>query len=160
MTIFETAKTIPFTQVLDGLGIHVDRGYYLCPFHDDQKPSAKIYTRSNDSNCFVCQKNIDAINLYSDRFNLSPLLACKKLLSDFSITFDDRYVYKEPVKTTEQIEDEIVLMFCNRINAITFDTSKDIVFSEVMYCMEQLKRPDLTNCTQEILLNHIKGLTC
>ena len=158
MTIFETAKkTIPFTDVLARLGIEVKRNYFLCPLHSDTRPSAKIYTRSNDAHCYSCQKNVDAVNLYSQRFNISPIEACKKLLSDFSITFDDRYVYKKPEKTTEQIEDEIILMFCNKINDITLSTIEQKCFSDVMYCMELLKRSELTCCTRETLSRHIKG---
>ena len=158
MTIFETAKTnIPFTSVLNTLGIHVEKGYYLCQFHDDRKPSAKIYTRSNDSTCFVCNKQIDSINLYSQRFNLKPLAAARKLLSDFSISHDDSYVYKKPIKTAEQKEDAIVFDICTKIDSLTRAATEQKCFDDVMYAMNLLNRSELTNCAKEVLLNHIKG---
>ena len=52
------AKEFPITELLD-----VKRGTTLCLWHDDHRPSMKVYP-DNHVYCFSCARNADAIDVY------------------------------------------------------------------------------------------------
>lgn len=54
----QRAREYPIADLLE-----VKRTFTLCIFHDDHKPSAKIYA-DNHMYCFSCGKNADAIDIY------------------------------------------------------------------------------------------------
>lgn len=67
-------KKINIFEVLDRL--HISYGVkhthqIRCPFHDDLKPSARIYEDSNTIYCWVCNKTWDNLELVRDVLGLS-----------------------------------------------------------------------------------------
>ena len=85
MSIFEDVKRqLNIRQVVEYYGFKVNRaGQFICPFHNDHKPSASI--KKDYFNCFVCGAGGDLITFTAKLHGLSNINACKKLVSDFGL---------------------------------------------------------------------------
>lgn len=60
----ERAKQQDIEVVCRDLGIDVDRtGKIICPFHEDSRPSCKLYYDTNTFYCFSCNTYGDVIKL-------------------------------------------------------------------------------------------------
>lgn len=55
--MIERAKSHPIENLLN-----VQRGYCLCIFHDDKRPSMLV--KNNFAHCFSCGKTADSIDVY------------------------------------------------------------------------------------------------
>src|SRR5690606_23761615 len=68
--------------VLEHYGIKPDNNNQIrCPFHDDDKPSCKIYLDTNTYHCFACGKTGDVIQFIQDKENCTKHEALKKAKS-------------------------------------------------------------------------------
>lgn len=85
MNIFnEVNQSLNIRQVVEFYGYKVNRaGQFICPFHNDHKPSASI--KNNYFNCFVCGAGGDAITFTAKLHGLKNYDACKKLIQDFGL---------------------------------------------------------------------------
>ena len=85
MSIFDEVKQqLNIRQVVEFYGYKVNRaGQFICPFHNDHKPSASI--KKDYFNCFVCGAGGDLITFTAKLHGLSNINACKKLVSDFGL---------------------------------------------------------------------------
>ena len=85
MSIFEDIKRqLNIRQVVEFYGYKVNRAnQFICPFHNDHKPSASI--KNDYFNCFVCDAGGDLITFTAKLHGLSNINACKKLVSDFGL---------------------------------------------------------------------------
>lgn len=85
MSIFDEVKQqLNIRQVVEFYGFNVNRaGQFICPFHNDHKPSASI--KKDYFNCFVCGAGGDLITFTAKLHGLSNINACKKLVSDFGL---------------------------------------------------------------------------
>jgi hypothetical protein len=85
MSVFEQVKdALNIRQVVEFYGTKVNRnGQFICPFHNDTRPSASI--KNDYFNCFVCGTAGDLISYTAKLFVLSNLDACKKLNDDFKL---------------------------------------------------------------------------
>lgn len=85
MSIFEDVKRqLNIRQVVEFYGFKVNRaGQFLCPFHNDHKPSASI--KNDYFNCFVCGAGGDLITFTAKLHGLRNIDACKKLDQDFHL---------------------------------------------------------------------------
>ena len=85
MSIFEDVKRqLNIRQVVEFYGFKVNRAnQFICPFHNDHKPSASI--KNDYFNCFVCGAGGDLITFTAKLHGLSNINACKKLVSDFGL---------------------------------------------------------------------------
>jgi len=62
MEIREIKQRLSILAVLNHYGLKPDKnGMVKCPFHQDDKPSMKVYPATNTFNCFGCGKNGDQI---------------------------------------------------------------------------------------------------
>jgi DNA primase/energy-coupling factor transporter ATP-binding protein EcfA2 len=78
MRIPDIKKNLPITTVLAHYGIKIDKNSHIkCPFHEDDKPSCKIYPDTNTYNCFGCGKTGDVIQFIQDKENCSKHEALK-----------------------------------------------------------------------------------
>lgn len=85
--VFEDVKSmLTMQQVLERYNIPVKRGWAICPFHADHKPSLKIY--KNSYFCFVCGAGGDLIRFVTDYCKVRPIDACKILIQDFGLPID------------------------------------------------------------------------
>ena len=85
MSIFEDVKRqLNIRQVVEFYGFKVNRAnQFICPFHNDHKPSASI--KNDYFNCFVCGAGGDFITFTAKLHGLSNIDACKKLDQDFHL---------------------------------------------------------------------------
>ena len=85
MSIFDEVKQqLNIRQVVEFYGFNVNRaGQFICPFHNDHKPSASI--KKDYFNCFVCGAGGDLITFTAKLHGISNYDACKKLVSDFGL---------------------------------------------------------------------------
>ena len=85
MSIFEDVKRqLNIRQVVEHYGYKVNRAnQFICPFHNDHKPSASI--KNDYFNCFVCGAGGDLITFTAKLHGLKNYDACKKLASDFNL---------------------------------------------------------------------------
>ena len=85
MSIFEEVKSqLNIRQVVEFYGFKVNRSkQFVCPFHNDHKPSASI--KNDYFNCFVCGAGGDLITFTAKLHGLSNYDACKKLDKDFNL---------------------------------------------------------------------------
>lgn len=85
MSIFEDVKRqLNIRQVVEFYGFKVNRAnQFICPFHNDHKPSASI--KNDYFNCFVCGAGGDLITFTAKLHGLKNYDACKKLASDFNL---------------------------------------------------------------------------
>ena len=88
MSIFEEVKQqLTITQVVEHYGFKVNRaGQFICPFHNDHKPSASI--KNDYFHCFVCGAGGDLITFTAKYLGLSNLDACKELVKEFNLNID------------------------------------------------------------------------
>ena len=64
MEIQEIKQRLPILQVLAHYGLKPDRNNHIkCPFHEDDKPSCRIYADTNTFHCFGCNATGDQIEL-------------------------------------------------------------------------------------------------
>jgi DNA primase len=66
MQIQEIKHLLRIHTVLQHYGHKPDRNHMLrCPFHEDDKPSLKIYPQTDSFHCFGCGKSGDVIEFCS-----------------------------------------------------------------------------------------------
>src|SRR6056297_425396 len=79
MQINQIKQKLSITAVLAHYGIKPAKDSHIrCPFHEDDKPSCKIYTDTNTYNCFGCGKTGDVIQFIQDKENCDKHTALKK----------------------------------------------------------------------------------
>ena len=88
MSIFEEVKQrLNIKQVVEHYGFKVNRaGQFICPFHNDHKPSASI--KNDYFNCFVCGAGGDLITFTAKHLGMSNLDAAKELVKEFALNID------------------------------------------------------------------------
>jgi len=79
MQIPDIKKHLPITKVLSHYGITPDKNHHIkCPFHQDDKPSCKIYSETGTFHCFGCGATGDQIEFIEKYEKSSKHAALKK----------------------------------------------------------------------------------
>lgn len=79
MEINDIKQRLPILMVLTYYKIQPDKhNQVLCPFHEDEKASCKIYPETNTYHCFACGKTGDAIQFIQDKEGITKYEAIKK----------------------------------------------------------------------------------
>ena len=88
MSIFEEVKQqLNIRQVVEHYGFRVNRAnQFICPFHNDHKPSASI--KNDYFNCFVCGAGGDLITFTAKYLGMSNIDAAKELIRVFRLDID------------------------------------------------------------------------
>lgn len=82
----EIKQWVGMRQAAEVYGYPMDRqGRCLCPFHNDKKPSMKIYPHDKGYYCFSCGAGGDVITFVSKLYDLDNEGAARKLIEDFSL---------------------------------------------------------------------------
>lgn len=80
----EIKSLIPMKNAMERYGIIVNKnGFALCPFHQEDTPSMKVYESS--FYCFGCGTGGDVISFAARLFHLSNAQAVIRLCDDFGI---------------------------------------------------------------------------
>ena len=94
MEIQEIKQRLPILQVLAHYGIKPDRNNHIkCPFHEDDKPSCRIYADTNTFHCFGCGTagdQVEFIEKYEKCSKHEAILKAKQLCG-----------ISEPIKNTQ-----------------------------------------------------------
>ena len=79
MQIPDIKKHLPITKVLSHYNIKIDKNNHIkCPFHQDDKPSCKIYPETGTFHCFGCGATGDQIEFIEKYEKSSKHAALKK----------------------------------------------------------------------------------
>jgi DNA primase len=81
MEIQDIKTNLSIESVLAHYQIPVKNNHCKCPFHEDDKPSLRIYPETNTYHCFGCGKTGDVIQFIQDYEKLSKHEALKKAAS-------------------------------------------------------------------------------
>ena len=82
MEIQRIKSHLSLLTVLAHYNIEPDKHHQIkCPFHNDDKPSCKIYPETNTYHCFACGKTGDAIQFIQDKEGITKHEAINKAKS-------------------------------------------------------------------------------
>lgn len=82
----EVKGRLSMRQVAEFYGYRLQRGSTcLCPFHNDNHPSMKIYPDDKGFYCWVCGAGGDVVKFVGLLYGLGNEDACRKLIDDFSL---------------------------------------------------------------------------
>lgn len=100
----EVKNRLTMRRVIEFYGIEAGRNNLcICPFHNDNKPSMKIYEKS--FYCWSCGTGGDLITFVSRYFNLNNESACLQLINDFSLPNPiEEISYREKRERIKRIE--------------------------------------------------------
>lgn len=91
LRIQQLRSKLTIFQVLERLGVELSRGASTqqipCPFHDDRRPSARLYSDTNRLYCFTCARTWDQISSVVSRRDLSYPEAVRWLEEQFQISY-------------------------------------------------------------------------
>ena len=83
-------------QVAEYYGLKVNRkGLCLCPFHQDQRPSMKIYPDGKGYYCFSCGSGGDQIKFVARYQDVGTYEAARELAAAFGIPINIPVTYRE-----------------------------------------------------------------
>ena len=81
MQIPEIKARLPILQLLAHYGLKPDKHHHIkCPFHEDDKPSCRIYPETGTYHCFACGKTGDVIQFIQDYEKCSKHEAINKAI--------------------------------------------------------------------------------
>lgn len=115
----ELNSQIDMHDIVRYLGIDERRGYILCPFHSDSRPSMKVY--KHNCYCFSCNKRADSIDLVSGVKGISVKEAFSELNSYFSLGIVANSESKENLKQVSNVS------LCKQIKKLCCDTLADLL---------------------------------
>ena len=104
MTKEEIKATTNMEDVIKAYGISIRNGMCRCPFHDDRKPSMKVYR--DGAHCFTCARQWDVFAFVMDMEHCDFRTAYKKLGGDFSASKDSLYFDEMKKKYRDEIADK------------------------------------------------------
>lgn len=95
--LFQKVKeSVSIQQAADYLGLQPDaKGLCLCPFHQDKKPSMKLYPDGRGFYCFSCATGGDQIKLIALYKEISNTKAAQELAAAFDIQMQNPITYRE-----------------------------------------------------------------
>lgn len=92
----EIKGSLPMPEVARFYGLEMNRaGMACCPFHDDKKPSLKVY--DDHFYCFGCGATGDCTGFVAKLFGLRQIDAARKISEDFGLGLFDRN-FAAPIK--------------------------------------------------------------
>ena len=93
VTVFEAARQADCIQAAERLGLRLKRSggkaFACCLFHAERTPSMCLYPGSGFY-CFGCHEHGDAIRLYQQALNCTPLEAARRICEDFGLPYEDQ----------------------------------------------------------------------
>lgn len=93
----EIKRMVGMRQAAEHYGYPADRqGRCLCPFHNDRRPSMKIYPHDRGYYCFSCGSGGDVVTFVGRLYGLDNETAARKLIEDFSLPIKlENLTYRE-----------------------------------------------------------------
>jgi DNA primase catalytic core len=118
MEIAEIKQRLNILTVLAHYGLKANKHHQIkCPFHEDDKPSLKVYTDTDTFNCFGCGANGDAIEFIQKKENLNKHQALIKATELAGETIKRAASIKPPTANHTEILTKIFNYFQNGLNS-------------------------------------------
>lgn len=93
---------VSMQQAAEHCGLKVERGHCLCPFHQDRRPSMKIYPDGRGYYCFSCGSGGDQVKLVAQYRDIGSYEAAKELAMAFGIPIQVPVTYREQREAEKQ----------------------------------------------------------
>ncbi len=95
--LYENVKAaVSMQQTAEYCGIKVnEKGLCVCPFHQDRRPSLKIYPNGKGFYCFSCGVGGDQVNFVARYHDVSNYEAARELAAAFGIPIKEPVTYRE-----------------------------------------------------------------
>lgn len=95
--LFRKVKTgVSMQETADYYGLKTNRkGWCICPFHQDKKPSMKIYPDGKGYYCFTCGSGGDPITFVARYHSITNIEAAERLAAAFQIPLCVPSSYRE-----------------------------------------------------------------
>lgn len=108
----DVKRMVGMKRAAEYYGYPADRqGRCLCPFHNDKKPSMKIYPHDRGYYCFSCGNGGDVVKFVGGLYGLKNEEACLRIIHDFSLpikteglTYRERREREKRVRRQEDTE--------------------------------------------------------
>lgn len=102
----EVRQRVSMRQAAEFYGFPVNaRGLCRCPFHDDKRPSMKIYPDGRGYYCFSCGAGGDVVKFVAGVYGLGNEEAARKLIEDFALPIDlEHMTYREKREREKRIK--------------------------------------------------------
>jgi DNA primase len=135
MEIQKIKRCLPILTVLAYYKIQPDKHHQIkCPFHDDDKPSCKIYPETNTYHCFACGKTGDVIQFIQDKEGITKreaILRATALINNEKLTISNKIpMPARPVNNNDKTLSELFTYFLQSIerstNAQSYCTSRGL----------------------------------
>jgi DNA primase len=110
--MFQQVKTLVSSKsACETYNIKLDRkGFTLCLFHADSKPSMKVYDGTRGFYCFSCGAKGDVIDLVGKIFNIKQKQSLIRLSNDFNLGLTQEKPDKRQLKKLQEkrkIQEEV-----------------------------------------------------
>ena len=95
--LFQKVKeSVSMQQVVEHYGLRINpKGLCRCPFHNDKKPSLKVYPNGKGFYCFACGVGGDQISFAAKYLGVGNLEAAKTLAAEFAVEIKEPITYRE-----------------------------------------------------------------
>jgi DNA primase len=121
MEINDIKQRLPILKLLAYYGIKADKNYHIrCPFHQDDKPSCKIYPETGTYHCFACGKTGDVIQFIQDKEGCTKheaILKAKALINEMPTTATKAETPKESI-----MKEDFKTLFADQQKALSPET--------------------------------------
>lgn len=118
MEIAEIKQRLSILTTLEHYGLKPNKHHQIkCPFHEDDKPSLKVYTDTNTFNCFGCGANGDVIEFIQKKENLNKHQALVKATELTGETIKRASSIKPATANDTKILTKIFTYFQNGLNS-------------------------------------------
>lgn len=89
-------EAVSMQQVVEYFGLQANKkGWCVCPFHADKKPSLKIYPNGKGYYCFSCGAGGDPIKFAAQYRDVNNYEAAKGLAAAFQVPIQEPVTYRE-----------------------------------------------------------------
>uniref|UniRef100_UPI0004784880 CHC2 zinc finger domain-containing protein n=1 Tax=Anaerophaga thermohalophila TaxID=177400 RepID=UPI0004784880 len=148
MEINDIKQRLPILKLLAYYGIKADKNYHIrCPFHQDDKPSCKIYPETGTYHCFACGKTGDVIQFIQDKEGCTKheaILKAKALINEMPTTATKAETPKESI-----MKEDFKTLFADQQKALSPETPSS---QRSFKALEYIKQRGLEH-VQEISFN-------
>lgn len=105
--IDDLKSRVRITELLQRFGVKVRAGMCLCPFHNENTPSCKVYERENRIFCHGCHKGADAFDVLKHLGGMSFPRAIEYLGGSRTIDFEERRKIREAREQADKAEKDV-----------------------------------------------------
>lgn len=160
-------EVVTVQQTAEYIGLRPNaKGLCLCPFHQDTKPSLKLYPNGKGFYCFSCGAGGDQIKMVALYFNLLNEEAAERLAAAFQVPLSVPVTYREKREAALKIKQRRELtafirraeMYLKMYRILLCEAMRDLNDPHFLEAVHQLDYTDyliecLEKCPGEVYLD-------